>query len=163
MLKHQLLHPQITAALARGGHTSKVLISDGNFPHGTRRGPNADLVYLNLRPGLPTVIDVLEVLATAIPIEMAQVMDYARTGPYALQNDPEIWDDFRRLLRPTDCQGELAGIERFAFYDAAGSPDVILTIATGEQRTYANLLLTIGVVRQVGSQSVAPAATPALD
>ena len=37
-------------------------------------------------------------------------------------------------------------IERFQFYDAAGTPDVCLTIATGDQRIYANLLLTIGVV-----------------
>ncbi|MCC6423182.1 MAG: transporter [Phycisphaerales bacterium] len=147
MLKHQLLHPQITAALARGGHTSKVLISDGNFPHGSRRGPNAEVVYLNLRAGLPTVTDVLEVLTTAIPIERADVMDYARTGPYALSADPEIWADFRRLLQSTDCRGELTKIERFAFYDAASTHDVMLTIATGEQRIYANLLLTIGVVR----------------
>jgi len=147
MLKHQLLHPRITAALARGGHTSRVLISDGNFPHGTRRGPNAEVVYLNLRPGLPGVTDVLETLITAIPIEEAQVMDYARTGTHALENDPDIWADFGRLLQNTDCRGGLKKIERFAFYDAAGAPDVILTIATGEQRIYANLLLTIGVVR----------------
>ena len=37
--------------------------------------------------------------------------------------------------------------ERFAFHDAAGTPDVCLTIATGDQRIYANLLLTIGVVQ----------------
>ena len=30
MLKSQLLHPQILAALAKSGHGSKVLISDGN-------------------------------------------------------------------------------------------------------------------------------------
>jgi hypothetical protein len=31
-------------------------------------------------------------------------------------------------------------------YDAACEPDVALVIATGEQRVYANILLTIGVV-----------------
>ena len=36
----------------------------------------------------------------------------------------------------------------YEFYVAGGSPDVCLCIATGEQRIYANLLLTIGVVRQ---------------
>ena len=35
---------------------------------------------------------------------------------------------------------------RFEFYDAARDSDVALVIATGEQRVYANLLLTIGVV-----------------
>ncbi len=147
MLRHRLLHPQITAALARAGHSSKVLISDGNYPHWTRHGPNAEVVYLNLAPGEPTVTQVLRVLATAIPIEAAEVMDYARTGPYALNADPEIWSEFRELLKDTDCRGELMKVGRFAFYEAASTPDVCLTIATGEQRIYANILLTIGVVR----------------
>lgn len=147
MLKSRLLHPQITAALARGGHSSKVLISDGNFPHWTRRGPNAEVVYLNLTPGLPTVSQVLDVLLTAVPIEAAAVMDYARSGPYALPADPDAWADYQSLIAKAEPTVTLAKVERYAFYDLAQGPDVCLTIATGEQRTYANLLLTIGVVR----------------
>jgi L-fucose mutarotase len=147
MLKNQLLHPQITAALARGGHSSKVLISDGNFPHWTRKGPNAEVVYLNLAPGKPTVTEVLDVLLTAVPVEAAEVMDYARTGPYALQADPEIWAEFNKSFGRAKVGIELTRVERFKFYDLAQSPDVCLTIATGEQRIYANLLLTIGVVK----------------
>jgi L-fucose mutarotase len=147
MLKSQLLHPQITAALARAGHGSKVLISDGNYPHSTARGPNAEVVYLNLAPGMPTVTDVLKVLTTVIPVEAAEIMDTAKTGPHAMTQEPGIWKEFRQLLAETDCGGELAKIERFAFYEAAARPNVCLTIATGEQRIYANLLLTIGVVR----------------
>ena len=147
MLKSRLLHPQITAALARAGHGSKVLISDGNYPHWTKKGQNAEVVYLNLAPGQQTVTDVLKVLIDAIPIEAAEIMDTNKTGPYVMDKDPEIWAEFRQLLRETDCRGELTKIERFKFYDAAGTPDVCLTIATGEQRIYANLLLTIGVVR----------------
>ena len=59
MLKSQLLHPQILAALAKSGHGSKVLISDGNYPHWTKHGPNAEVVYLNLSPGQLLVTDVL--------------------------------------------------------------------------------------------------------
>ena len=147
MLKSQLVHPQIIAALARAGHSSKVLISDGNYPHWTKRGPSAEVVYLNLSPGMPTVTDVLKTLVTAIPIEAAEVMDYAKTGPYALKEDPPIWNEFRQILHDSKLDLELAKIERFAFYEAAGTKDVCLTIATGEQRIYANLLLTIGVVK----------------
>jgi L-fucose mutarotase len=147
MLKTQLLHPQITAALARAGHGSKVLISDGNYPHWTTRGPNAEVVYLNLAPGLPRVTDVLRVLTTAIPIEAAEIMDTNKTGPYVLSEDPPIWKEFEELLAGTDCRGQLTKVERFQFYKVAGASDVCLTIATGEQRIYANLLLTIGVVR----------------
>ena len=147
MIRGQLTHPQILAALARAGHGSRVLISDGNYPHSTARGPNADLVYLNLTPGQPGVCDVLRVLTGVIPIEHADVMATNKTGPYAMDRPPEIWADFEALLRSTDCGGKLHKVERFAFYEAAGRPDLCLTIATGEQRIYANLLLTIGVVR----------------
>jgi L-fucose mutarotase len=147
MLKTQLLHPQISAALARAGHGSKVLISDGNYPHSTARGANAEVVYLNLAPGLVLVTDVLKVLAATIPIEMAEIMDVNKSGPYAMKDDPPIWEEFRSMLQSTDAKGELAKIERVAFYAAAGKADVCLTVATGDQRIYANLLLTIGVVR----------------
>jgi L-fucose mutarotase len=147
MLKSQLLHPEILRALGRAGHGSKVLISDGNYPHSTKRGPNAELVYLNLAPGQLNATDVLKSLMNAIPIEAAEVMDYPRTGPYALKEDPPIWNEFRQILRDAKLAIELEKIERFKFYDAASTPDVCLTIATGEQRIYANLLLTIGVVR----------------
>jgi len=147
MLKTQLIHPQIIAALGRAGHSSKVLISDGNYPHSTKRGANAEVVYLNLMPGLPTVTDVLRALVSAVQVESAEVMDYARTGPYALDADPTSWAEYKTVLGSTDCHGELVKIERFKFYESAGAPDVCLTIATGEQRIYANLLLTIGVVR----------------
>ena len=115
------------------------------FDHFERVDRN--LVYLNLAPGLLSCTDVLTALATAIPIEAATIMDTNKTGPYVLPRDPEIWDEFAALLKPTDCAGKLDRLERFAFYDAARSPDVALIIATGERRIYANLLLTVGVVR----------------
>jgi L-fucose mutarotase len=63
-------------------------------------------------------------------------------------SEPEIWNEFRDLLKAkTDQAVKLEAIERSKFYDAAGSSNVALTIATGEQRIFANLLLTIGVVQ----------------
>jgi L-fucose mutarotase len=146
MLKTPILHPQILAALGRAGHSSKILISDGNYPHHTRRGPNADLVFLNFAPGQMTVTDVLIGIANTVPLELAEVMEPARTGPYAMKNDPPIFDEFRKILKARNATLDLTKLERFAFYDAAGGRDVTLTIATGEQRIYANILLTIGVV-----------------
>jgi len=136
MLKQQLIHPEILEALAAAGHGSKILITDGNYPASTVLGDNADLVYLNLRPGLPTVTDVLEVLLTAIPVEEAAVME-PEEGP-----EPTIFDEFRALLPGI----QLTGCDRYTFYEEASGPDTCLQIVTGEQRIYANLLLTIGVV-----------------
>ncbi len=146
MLKHQLIHPQILEALGRAGHGSRILIADGNYPFSTTLGPGATLVNLNLSPGLVSCTQVLEALVTAVPIEAAAVMQPLAEGPYAMAEDPPIWAEFGQILSGAGYAGDLDQIERFAFYDTAGEPNVALTIATGEQRIYANLLLTIGVV-----------------
>ncbi len=147
MLRTRLLHPEILAALGRAGHGSKVLIADGNYPFSTTLGPRAELVSLNLMPGVVGCVPVLEALLGAIPVEAAEVMQYATSGPYALSADPPIWAEYRRLLKEAEFEGELQPIERFAYYEAAGAGDVALTIATAETAIYANLLLTIGVVK----------------
>jgi L-fucose mutarotase len=152
MLKFPITHPQILAALGRAGHGSKILIADGNYPFSTKLGPKAELVCLNLRPGMVTVTDVLEVLAQCVQVESAAVMQPAKTGPYAVKADPDIFKAFVEILTPHQPSGKpikLQRLERFKFYDAASAPDVCLTIATGEQRIFGNLLLTIGVVRSV--------------
>jgi L-fucose mutarotase len=104
------------------------------------------LVSLNLTPGLVSCTQVLEALVTAMPVEDAAVMETLKSGPYAMTEDPPIWAEFASILSKAGYDQPLTQIERFAFYEAAGTPDVVLTIATGEQRIYANLLLTIGVV-----------------
>ncbi len=136
MLKTRLLHPEILAALGEAGHGAQVLIADGNYPLATRSNPDAYRVFLNLAPGQLTVTDVLDVIADAIPVEAACVM-----GPDD-GTEPSIYADFRRILPDT----ELERLGRFEFYDMARGPDTALAIATGEQRIYANILLTIGVV-----------------
>ncbi|MCC5831018.1 MAG: RbsD/FucU family protein [Phycisphaeraceae bacterium] len=147
MLKGQLLHPGILDALGRAGHGSQVLIADGNYPGSTTLGPNAELIHLNLAPGLVSCTDVLKALLSAIPVEGAAVMETLKEGPYAMTEEPEIWSEFRELLKDAGLDGKLDTIERFAFYEAARQPSVALVIATGEKRIYANLLLTIGVVK----------------
>ena len=64
MIKSRLLHPEILAILGRAGHSSKILIADGNYPFVTQRGTNARLVSLNLAPGLINATQALEALAT---------------------------------------------------------------------------------------------------
>lgn len=146
MLKTTLIHPDILCALGRAGHGSQILIADGNYPAGTTRGPNAALVSLNLAPGIVTATQVLAAVASAVPIEAAAVMATASEGPNAPAATPPIWSEFTAILADAGFTGGLQSIERFAFYRAARGPDVALTIATAEQRVYANILLTIGVV-----------------
>lgn len=137
MLKSQLLQPEILGALGKAGHGAKVLIADGNFAFGPIIHPCAQVVWLNLAPGMVTVTDVLRVLIDAIPIEAVEVM-----LPESGEESP-IHADFRSILAP---DVPVTKHTRFAFYEVTRSSDTILVIATGEQRIYANIVLTIGVV-----------------
>jgi L-fucose mutarotase len=74
MLNYKLIHPPLLAALAGMGHGSRMLISDGNFPHTTVCNSSAAIVYLNLRPGMLTVMDVLDTVLDAINVEAATLM-----------------------------------------------------------------------------------------
>lgn len=152
MLTTPLLQPQMLLALAQAGHGSKIVITDGNYPAATARGPHAQLVSLNLMPGVVNVTQVLQSLLGVVPIEAAYVMDYLRTGPYALPAEPPIWDEFRQMLGVIDPDLPLVALERYKFYDFAADPRVALVVQTADQRLYANLVLEIGVVQQVDAQ-----------
>jgi L-fucose mutarotase len=146
MLRGNLIHPEILEALGTAGHGSRVLIADGNYPASTALGPNAVLVSLNLSPGVVSCTQVLESLLSVMPVESAAVMEYYREGPYALSEDPPVWTEYRKFLGNFQQPAELEEIERFAFYDKVKEEDVCLTIQTADQRVYANLLLTFGVI-----------------
>lgn len=145
MLKHQLIHPEINAIIGRAGHHSKILIADGNYPASSTLGPNAQLVSLNLAPGLVTVSQVLETLLTAIPIDIVNTMGIPADDPYAGQGDPPVWAEYRQILKDAGSELELEPIQKWDFYEAVASRDLVLTIQTGDQALWANLLLSIGV------------------
>ena len=134
MLKGKLIHPQLMAALSACGHGDKILIADGNYPLDSKT-TDAELIYLGLTPGLPTVTDVLQAIQSAVNIEKAEVMDPADG------TTPEIFGQFQSMLGGM----ELSKLGRYEFYDACCQPGVRLAISTGEKRTFANLLITIGV------------------
>ena len=145
MLKHRLIHPKINEVLGRAGHHSKVLIADGNYPASSTLGPRAELVSLNLSPGVVNCTQVLEAVLSAIPVERANTMMYEKTGPYALSEDPPVWAQYRRVMKDAGLKLELEPVEKWDFYKAVNTQDHVLTIQTADQQRFANLLLTIGV------------------
>jgi L-fucose mutarotase len=144
MLKHTLIHPQINAALGRAGHHSKILIADGNYPAATKKGPNAGLICLNLMPGVVTVAQVLEAVLSAVVVDAVNTMGIAPDDPYAHQGEPPVWTEFRRILKAARVKHKLEPIQKWDFYEAVASPDHVLTIQTGDQALWANVLLTMG-------------------
>jgi L-fucose mutarotase len=138
MIFGPLQHPEILSTLASAGHGTCVLVADGNFPVATQTPPTAKKVFLNLRRGLIKVTDVLEVLRETIPIEHAMLMATPDGQPAPIHNE------FFKLL-PAGVKSH--ALPRAEFYAAARSADTALVIATGEEQRFANLLLTIGVIK----------------
>src|SRR5438105_5043068 len=141
MLRHLLIHPKINEVLGRAGHHAKVLIADGNYPASSKKGPNAELVCLNLMPGVVTCTQTLQAILSAVPLEAVNTMMYETTGPYALPEDPPVWDEYRGVLRAAGLGLKLEPIEKWAFYEAVQTPDHVLTIQTADQQRFANVLL----------------------
>ena len=138
MLKTKLLHPEILSALGSNGHGSRILIADGNYPFTTGVPDNAKKVFLNLSPGMFSVTDVLKVINDAIPIESYLVMLPPDETPQP------IHDEFLNILSEGT---PVTKVKRFDFYKEARSADTCLVIATGEIRRFANILITIGVMK----------------
>jgi len=145
MLKHTLIHPQINEILGRAGHHATILIADGHFPASTKKGPNAELVCLNLMPGVVTCAQALEAVFSAVPVDAVSTMMYTKDDPYALEADPPAWDKFRAVLKKAGSKLDLTPIEKWAFYEAVETPDHVLTIQTADLERYANILLSVGV------------------
>jgi L-fucose mutarotase len=144
MLKHQLIHPQINAVLGRAGHHSRILIADGNYPASTKRGPNSELICLNLMPGVVTVAQVLAAILSAVVVDAVSTMGIPADDPYAQRGEPPVWDEFRRVIKTAKLKLKLEPIQKWDFYEAVASPDHVLTIQTGDQALWANVLLTMG-------------------
>jgi L-fucose mutarotase len=136
VLRYPLIHPPLLGALARAGHGSVVLLADGNYPYATAVSPTAKTIWLNLRPGQIPVDDLLQTLLGVVPVEAVRVMA-TESG-----EEPDIYERFRELLPSIPLQP----LARADFYATARGPELAVAVATGEQRLYANILLTLGVV-----------------
>lgn len=134
MLTGKLIHPELIHQLSLCGHGSKLLIADGNYPLAEKTG-SAKKIYLGLCPGTPTVTEVLRALHSVCAFEKAEVM-LPEDG-----SEPDIFAEFRKELPGL----ALDGLGRYEFYDACTTPDaIVFAVSTGEKRTFANILLTVG-------------------
>lgn len=144
MLRSPILHPPLLAALGAAGHGARVLIADANYSHSTNIGPRTALIHLNLRPGLVTVDQVLEPVLATVPVEAVTVMR------------PDDGSTPAVFARYTELLGEglaLRPVERLSFYAECRQPDLAVCVATGDERLYANVLLTIGYIEPAANSS----------
>ena len=145
MLLHKLIHPRINEILGRAGHHAKILIADGHYPASSKKGPNAELVSLNLAPGIVSCSQVFEAILSAVPIDGVNTMMYESSDPYTLGGDPPVWNEYREVLKRAGLSLQLEPIKKWDFYEVVETPDHVLTIQTGDMQRFANLLLSVGV------------------
>lgn len=144
MLKTALLHPDILRVAAQAGHHAKILIADGNYPASTKKGPQAELVCLQLSPGIPTVAQVLRALMATVPVDYVHTMGIPPDDDYASHGEPPAWGEFRTILSEAGSKATLGSILKWDFYKQVESPDHVLTIQTADQALWANVLVTLG-------------------
>jgi len=145
MLKHTLIHPEINAILGRCGHHAKILLADGHYPASTKKGPNAQVISLNLTPGVITVAQALRAVLSAVPVDIVNTMGIPADDPYAKFGEPPVWQEFKQILAEGGASLKLEPILKWDFYKAVESPDHVLTIQTADQALWANVLLSVGV------------------
>jgi L-fucose mutarotase len=135
MINGPLLHPEVLAALARSGHTGRILVADGQFPISTGIPAAVPRVFLNYAPNLLTVRQALQPLVDSAPIESAA----------ATINDdgslPDIWDDYRAIVRN---DFPVTGVKASEFGPLLVDQTLALVIATADLRSNACIVLTLG-------------------
>ena len=138
MIKSKIIHPELISTLAKCGHKTKILIADSNYSFVTNSSPNAVIIYLNLTPGMISATDILDAVLTEINVESAILMDTPADF------NPEIYQEYKDRLSENV---EFTSLERYTFYDTAKSDDLLLVIASGEKRRFANIILTVGAIK----------------
>ena len=134
-----ILSPDLLYTLRAMGHGDEIVIADANFP-GSSTGPTC------IRADGSTASEVLEAILSVMPLD-GFVPDPALTMQVVGDPDavPDAVRDFQQIINAkADTPAQIQTLERFAFYDRAGSAFAI--VQTGERRLYGNIILKKGVV-----------------
>ncbi|MBN6051528.1 D-ribose pyranase [Nonomuraea sp. RK-328] len=127
MKRGGILNAALAGAVARLGHTDRVLVCDSGMP--LRRG--AEIVDLAFLPGIPAFETVLDGLLSEIVVEGATAAEEVREANPACD----------ALLRARLPGPAYVPHERLKELGRAAE----LVVRTGEARPYANVILRCGV------------------
>lgn len=136
MIFGDIIHPDILKALAKAGHGSNIIVADGNFPSDIGVPENTPKVYLNFRPDVLKVPEVLEAVVKMVNVEAAAAP--VRDD----MEDASVFPEYRALL-PEGVK--IKKLKRWDFRAACMLPETALLIQTGDSRLYCCIILTVGV------------------
>lgn len=126
MLQQGILNPHVLDLVGRIRHTNTLVIADGAFPY----WPEIETVDISLTRGIPTILQVLEVLKPNFKIgRFWQAMEFLDTNP------PQVISAFDAVFG----QVPLTREAHVGFKTRV--PDAIGLIRTGDSTAYGNVIL----------------------
>lgn len=132
-----LLSPDLLHALASMGHGDEIVLADANFPAATLGKRLIRLPGVSAPAALQAVLSVMPLDSfVEQPALTMQIVGDSLTRPATVA-------EFDALLQQQGHNAS-AAIERQAFYQRAAQAFAV--VATGELRTYGNILLKKGVI-----------------
>lgn len=135
-----VLSPELIKVLAEMGHGDEIVISDSNFPAASVAGDH----ILVRADGIPAP-RLLEAILQLIPLDQYDqnnfvLMEVVPGDPYV----PEVWEEYRAILKQYEPAASVSFMERFAYYERAKKAYGV--VITGETAKYANIILKKGVI-----------------
>lgn len=129
MLQNGILNPHILHLLARIRHTNTLVIADWAFPF----WPQVETVDISLARGMPTVLDVLELLRPNFKVgRIWQAQEFLVTNP--AETVGRFDQSFAGFSEAT--------VQRLPHLDfKAMVPNAIGLIRTGDTTAYGNLII----------------------
>ena len=126
MLQTAILNPHLLELLARVRHTNTLVIADWAFPF----WPEIETVDISLTHGIPTVLDVLDLLTPIFKIGRIWQAD-----EFVASNGPETVDRFAKTF------GQIPLTREPHAEFKKRVPRAIGLIRTGDPTAYGNLIL----------------------
>ena len=126
MLQTGILNPQLLELLARIRHTNTLVIADWAFPY----WPEIETVDISLTKGIPTVLDVLDLLTPVFKIGRIWQAD-----EFVTTNTPETVERFAKSF------GKIPFTRESHLDFKKRVPHAIGLIRTGDPTAYGNIIL----------------------
>ena len=140
MLKNlpKILTPELIKVLCEMGHGDEIVLVDANFPSCS---VNKNVV----RADGVSATELLKAILEVIPLDTYSDYNFLLMDTAAGDPVPSIWKDFEDIVKEMDKNAKIQKLERFEFYDR--SKKAYAVVASGEERTYANVIIRKGVIK----------------
>jgi L-fucose mutarotase len=133
-----ILGPELLATLRAMGHADEIAIVDANFP----AAANARRL---IRAEGVSATRMVEAILSVLPLEQFEPVAAFRMAVDGAPDElPPVIGEFEQLLRAVGYEGEIAALERFAYYERTRAAYAI--VSTGERRYWGNLILKKGAI-----------------